>query len=80
MRSFAHEASSACKDAARAEPEHLPEEEADAEASVKLTTPTKSPATCRKHYLPNNVLVLGQQLLGRWLSLYVATVLAWIVS
>ncbi len=33
MRSLAHEASSACKDAARAKPEHLPEEEADADKS-----------------------------------------------
>ena len=33
MRSLAHEASSACKDAARARPEHLPEEEADADKS-----------------------------------------------
>ncbi len=60
MRSFAHEASSACKDAARAKPDHLPEEEADAEASVKLTTPTKPPETCRRHCWPNNVFELGQ--------------------
>ncbi len=60
--------------------EHLPEEEADAEASVKLTTPTKPPATCRQHCWPKNVFNLGQQLPGRWLSLYVATVLARIVS
>lgn len=60
VRSLAHEASSACKDSARAKPEHLPEEEADAEASVKLTTPTKPPATCRKRCWPKNVFDLGQ--------------------